>query len=208
LIYGDYLLAHTHEAVDVQPLDFGPLPAKDWAVDGTLAGTGRSRNVNSLGFRKHARRSQSGIDPESFWKELQAKHDEMERSEARCELEHTAGAELVVVAFGSVAKFVRHVVRELRAEGVRVGYARPITLWPFPSEAIARACAGARRVAVLEQNGGQMIDDVKLAILGRTPVIGIGEISTDSSGFGIGKLLDPERIRHKIESALPGREAA
>ena len=66
----------------------------------------------------------------------------------------------------------------------------PISLWPFPAEAVARAAEGVRRVAVLEQNGGQMIDDVRLAVLGRAPVLAIGEISTDPSSFGIGDLLD------------------
>jgi 2-oxoglutarate ferredoxin oxidoreductase subunit alpha len=199
LIYGDYLLAHTVEAVDVAPIDFGPTPEKPWAVDGTLGGSGRSRNVNSLGFDK-ARTA--GIDPEGFWQRLQDKHDEIERREARLEAESTDDADLVIVAFGSVARFVRHAVRELRAEGVRVGYARPITLWPFPGAALAKACRGAKRIAVLEQSAGQMIDDVRLAILGSAPVVGIGGISTDRSGFGIGGLLSPDVIRARIEGAL------
>ena len=199
LIYGDYLLAHTVEAVDVAPVDFGAVPDKPWAVDGTLGGSGRSRNVNPLGFDKEKK---AGIDPETFWQRLQDKHDEIERREPRCEVESTEGADLVVVAFGSVARFVRHAVRELRAEGARVGYARPITLWPFPSAMLAKACLGAKRVAVLEQSAGQMIDDVRLTILGAAPVIGIGGISTDPSGFGIGGLLSPDVIRARIEKAL------
>jgi 2-oxoglutarate ferredoxin oxidoreductase subunit alpha len=204
LIYGDYLLAHTFEAVDASPIDFGPPPEKPWAVDGTRGGSGHSGTVNSLGFRK----GETGVDPETLWKQLQAKHDAIERQEARCETEHTDDAEVVVVAFGSVARFVRHAVRELRAEGVRVGYARPITLWPFPTAAIAEACRGARGVAVLEQSAGQMIDDVRLAVLGSAPVVGIGEISTDRSGFGIGSLLEPDEIRSRIVSALPGATEA
>jgi 2-oxoglutarate ferredoxin oxidoreductase subunit alpha len=93
-------------------------------------------------------------------------------------------------------------VRALRAEGARVGLVRPITLWPFPAEALARAAAGARCVAVLEQNAGQMIDDVRLAVLGRCPVVPIGGISTDPSGFGIGALLDPAVVRGRIEGAF------
>jgi len=89
---------------------------------------------------------------------------------------------------------------------VRVGYLRPITLWPFPGEALARAAAGVQRVAVLEQNAGQMIDDVRLAVLGRAPVIPIGGISSDEAGFGVGPLLDTERIRERIECAHAGRE--
>ena len=98
--------------------------------------------------------------------------------------------------------------RELRGEGARVGYFRPVTLWPFPAEALAQATRGARRIAVLEQNAGQMIDDVRLAVLGRTPISAIGGISSDSSGFGIGPLLAAENVRGRIESALAGREAS
>ena len=138
---------------------------------------------------------------------LQAKHDEMAAAEVRCDELFVDDAELVVVAFGTVARFARHAVKALRREGARVGLVRPISLWPFPSEAVARAAAGARRVAVLEQNAGQLIDDVRLAVLGRAPVVGIGEISTDPAGFGIGDLLDPENVRKRIEAALAGVES-
>jgi 2-oxoglutarate ferredoxin oxidoreductase subunit alpha len=198
LIYGDFLLAHTSEAVVIEPSAFPPLPGKDWAVDGSLGGSGRSRNLNSLGLEK----GKKGIDPETFWKRLQAKHDAIAAVEARFEAEATEGAELVVVAFGSLARFARHAVRELRRDGARVGYFRPVTLWPFPSAALRRAASGARRIAVLEQNAGQMLDDVRLAVLGDAPVVSIGGISSDAAGFGIGPLLDPANVRARIGAAL------
>ena len=198
LIYGDYLLAHTAEAVEIAPTSFPPLPAKDWAVDGSLGGSGRSRNLNPLGMEK----GRKGIEPEPFWLRLAQKHEEMARQEARWEVESADGAELVVVAFGTLARFARHAVRELRREGARVALFRPISLWPFPAEALRSASAGARRVAVLEQNAGQMIDDVRLALEGRLPVSAIGGISSDASGFGIGPLLDPDEVRTRIQRAL------
>ena len=76
-----------------------------------------------------------------------------------------------------------------------MGYVRPITLWPFPAKAVADAAEGARNVAVLEQNAGQMIDDVRLAVLGAAPVVPIGGISSDEAGFGMGPLLDLESPR-------------
>lgn len=203
-IYGDFLLAHTAEAVETRPIEFEPLPAKDWAVDGSLGGSGHSRNLNPIGMTKGAK----GIDPDSFWKRLQAKHDRIAASEARAESLFTEDAELVVVAFGSLARFARYAVRELREQGVRVGYVRPITLWPFPAEVVAKAAQGARRVAVLEQNAGQMIDDVRLAVLGRAPVVAIGGISSDEAGFGIGPLLDPDEVRTRIGLAFEGREVS
>lgn len=201
-LYGDFLIAHTAEAVEVAPLAFDPLPPKDWAVDGSLGGTGRSRNINPIGMTKGAK----GIEPEAFWKRLQAKHEAIAAREARWESELTEDAEVLVVAFGSLAKFARYVVRELRAEGVPAGYLRPVTLWPFPAEALAAAAEGVRCVAVLEQNAGQMLDDVRLAVLGRAPVVPIGGISSDEAGFGIGPLLDPENVRERIQGAF-GAEA-
>jgi 2-oxoglutarate ferredoxin oxidoreductase subunit alpha len=198
LVYGDYLLAHTSEAVDVTPIDFGSLPAKDWAIDGSLGGSGHSRNVNPLGFEK----GQHGIDPEAFWNRLAAKHEQIARDESRCEAEGCDDADFVVVAFGTPARFARHVVRELRAEGARLGHFRPITLWPFPSAALAEIAKTAKRIAVFEQNAGQMIDDVRLAVLGAAEVVAIGGISTDSSGFGVGSMLDVARIRGRIRLAL------
>ncbi len=111
-----------------------------------------------------------------------------------------------MVAFGTAAKFVRYVVRQMRKEGVPVGYVRPISLWPFPYSALADAAERATRVAVFEINAGQMIDDVRLSVLGRAPVVAIGGISTDASGFGVGRLLDTEIVRERIEAALKGQE--
>ena len=135
-----------------------------------------------------------------------AKAERIAAAEVRVETGFLDDAEHVVVAFGTPAKFVRYVVRRLRDEGVRIGYVRPITLWPFPYEAVAAATERARTVMVLEVNAGQMIDDVRLGVLGRAPVVPVGGISTDHSGFGVGALLDAEVIRGRIEAALSGSE--
>jgi 2-oxoglutarate ferredoxin oxidoreductase subunit alpha len=202
LVYGDYLLAHTAEAIEVRAL---PLAAHDksWAADGSGRARGGPRHVSPIGMTPGAK----GIDAEAFWRRLEAKHARMAAEEARAESEHCEDAELVVVAFGSLARFARHAVRELRREGARVGLFRPVTLWPWPAEALARASAGARRVAVLEQNAGQMIDDVRLALLGSREVVPIGGISTDAHGFGIGGLFDPDEVRARIAGALARRVA-
>jgi len=199
LVQGDYLLAHTAEAVDVTPVDFGSLPAKDWPVDGSGGGTGRSKVISPLGIGK-TNTPGPGIEGQQ-----QAVADKMTRvasAEARSESGFLEDAEHLVVAFGTPAKFVRYAVRRLRDKGLRVGYVRPITLWPFPTDAVAEAAAGRRSVLVFELNSGQMIDDVRLAVLGRAPVLGIGGISTDHSGFGVGALLDVEVIAGRIEEAI------
>ena len=195
LVYGDYLTGHMQEAVSVERVDLGPLPDKDWAVDGSRNGTGRSRSVSPLGLGKVG---QDAPGIERHLRAVVAKQERIAAQEVRVDTAFTDDAETVVVAFGTPAKFVKYVVHQLRAEGERVGYVRPITLWPFPYEAVARTAEGARAVATFELCAGQMIDDVRLGVLGRAPVVGIGGISTDGSGFGVGPLLDAEIIRERV----------
>jgi 2-oxoglutarate/2-oxoacid ferredoxin oxidoreductase subunit alpha len=205
LVYGDYLLAHTNEAVSVERLEFGELPAKDWAVDGSLAGTGRSRSISPLGLGKHGN---EGPGIERHLRQVAAKLTEIEHAESRVESTHVDDAETVIVAFGTPAKFVRYVVEELRAEGEKIGYVRPITLWPYPYGAVRDAGGGARVVATFELCAGQMIDDVRIAVGHDTPVVGIGGISTDGSGFGVGPLLDAEVVRDRILAVHRGGAGA
>jgi len=194
LVYGDYLLAHTREAVAIGP-DGPPPPPKPWAVDGSLGGTGRSRIISPLGFGKVGHPS-PGI--EAHQRAIAAKQAEIAAAEARIEYGGCDDATTVVVAYGTPARFVRAAVAELRDAGHRIGWVRPVTLWPFPAAALAAAVAGARRVACFELSAGQLIDDVRLAVLGAAPVRPIGGISTDGSGFGVGRLLDTEVIAARI----------
>ncbi len=83
-----------------------------------------------------------------------------------------------------------------------IGFVRPITLWPFPSDEIARVAERARALAVYELNNGQMIDDVRLAVYGRAPVEFIGDLTLDMSGFGISPDYDVERLLVRIRNAF------
>lgn len=201
MVYGDYLLAHTQEAVSVERIEYPPLPPKDWAVDGTRSGTGRSRSVTPLGVMKVGQRS---FGQEGKAQYIATKMAWLER-EARSESGFVDDAETVVVAFGSPAKFVKYAVRQLRDEGLRVGYVRPITLWPFPADAVRAAATHARVVGSFEISSGQMIDDVRIAVAGRAPVEFIGGVSSDHSGFGLGRLLDVDEVRERIRALHEGR---
>jgi len=99
-------------------------------------------------------------------------------------------------------------VHACRAQGMKVGWVRPISLWPFPAETVAAAAGRVRTLAVFEQNAGQMIDDVRLAVLGKVPVVPIGGISHDPSGFGVGPALQPANIIAKITQVYRGKAAA
>ena len=117
------------------------------------------------------------------------------------------GAEHVVVAYGTPARFVRYAVGKLREEGVPVGFVRPITLWPFPSEVVGDAVAAAGSASVYELNAGQMIDDVRLAAPG-VPVEFIGGISYDPAGFGIAPELRVRKVTERIRRAMDPDPAA
>lgn len=202
LLYGDYLLAHTQEALDITSIDFPPLPPKEWAVDGTSSGSGRSKSVTPLGVAKHG---QPAFGQEGKFQYIATKTPLMER-EVRFEGGYLDDAETVIVAFGSPAKFAKYAIKQLRAEGHRIGYVRPITLWPFPYDAIREATAGVRVVGSFEIAAGQMVDDVRIGVAGRAPVEFIGGVSTDHSGFGVGPLLEVETIRDRILALHEGRE--
>ena len=94
----------------------------------------------------------------------------IERDEQRAETFLAEDADVVVVAFGASARVARSAVVEARAKGVKAGLIRPITLWPFPVDALEAAVPTAKAFLTVEMNMGQMVDDVRLAVKGRRPV--------------------------------------
>src|SRR5437667_396043 len=114
----------------------------------------------------------------------------------------------IVLAPHTVQEAVDLAVHACRAQGMKVGWVRPISLWPFPAETVAAVAGRVRALAVFEQNAGQMIDDVRLAVLGKVPVVPIGGISHDPSGFGVGPALAPAHIIAKITQVYRGKAAA
>jgi len=201
LVFGDYFLAHTTGSVTVQRRELGPLPLADWALDGSSGGSGRAKIVSPLGT--HKRSDGQGYNLADHYAACaEATARMVEGVEPLAETGYLDDAELIAVAFGTPAKYVRAAVRAMRADGLKVGYVRPITLFPFPSAAIASAADGAKAVAVYENNQGQMIDDVRLAVLGRAPVHFIGRLSLDASGFGIAPDLDVGVIRERLQRVL------
>jgi len=101
---------------------------------------------------------------------LQAKYREVEKNEQAWEEHQCADAEFLIVGFGLSARIGRSAVSSLRRAGIAAGLFRPVTLWPFPSEPLARAAAGSRRLLVVEMNAGQMVEDVRLAVGSAVPV--------------------------------------
>jgi 2-oxoglutarate ferredoxin oxidoreductase subunit alpha len=100
---------------------------------------------------------------------LQAKYRTIAERETRWEGEQLEDAEIAIVAYGTAARVARTAIERARAAGLKVGLFRPITLWPFPSAALAELAPRLRALLVVELSAGQMIDDVRLAV-GNAPV--------------------------------------
>lgn len=94
----------------------------------------------------------------------------IKKEETSCETFLTEDAQLVVVAFGIAARIAKGAIRTLRTEGLKVGLMRPITLWPFPDEAIQELAKTVNYFLVFEMNMGQMLEDVQLALAGKGEV--------------------------------------
>ena len=163
MVVGDGMIGQMMEPVDFPPMiDPDELPAKPWAATGTCD---RKPNIiNSLYLKEEA------CDANN-WK-LKEKYDEIERKEKRSESYNCRGnLDVLIVAYGTMARICKTAVDELEAEGgANVGVFRPITLWPYPYEALAKEAQKAKRILVVEMSTGQMVDDVRLAVLGKCPI--------------------------------------
>ncbi|GHS86617.1 2-oxoglutarate ferredoxin oxidoreductase subunit alpha [Synergistales bacterium] len=107
------------------------------------------------------------------------------------ESESMSGADIIVVAYGSVGRSALRAVRDARKKGIPAGFFRPITLWPFPGEELAKAALGAKVILVPELNCGQMVLEVERIIRGRSEVRGINLVN--------GELFKPQEIGKIIE---------
>lgn len=156
-----------------------------WAADGRKGG--RKRNVvTSLELESSKM--------EVINHQLQARYREIEKNETRWEEIGVEDADYLIVAFGSIARICDK-ARELAAEkGIKIGIVRPITLWPFPTEAIAKAAEGKKGVLVVELNAGQMVEDVRLAVHDRLPVEHFGRMG--------GIIPSPEEVVTAMEEKI------
>ena len=125
---------------------------------------------------------------------LQKKYAEIEANETRYEELHCEDAEYLIVAFGSCARIAQKAMEHAREEGIKVGLFRPITLWPFPSQALRERASSAKGILVVELNSGQMIEDVRLAVECHVPVEHFGRLG--------GIVPDPDEVIEAIKEKL------
>jgi len=101
---------------------------------------------------------------------LQAKYRKIEASEVRCESFYLDDSKIILVAYGTMARIAKEAMREARSKGIKVGLIRPISLWPFPAAPFLKSSGKIKRFLVVEMSAGQMVEDVKLAVCGKTEV--------------------------------------
>src|SRR5580765_516763 len=158
VILADGFIGQMMEPLDLEYRDV-VAPEKPWAVKGTPET--RKNLVSSIFLEPD--------DLEAHQRHLEDKYKQAQQ-EARWELYDTQDADILLVGYGITSRILRSAVEAARAEGQRVGLFRPISLWPFPSEALRKAAAEIHQVVVVELSNGQMVEDVRLALNGSVPV--------------------------------------
>lgn len=139
-----------------------------WAVTGKDHGRTKRNVVTSLELDSAVMEKNN--------ERFQRTYREIEKNEVRYEARYTEDAEYLVVAFGSIARICMKAIEDARKGGVKVGLIRPITLWPFPYDAIREAAKNVRGILCVEINAGQMIEDVRLAVSDSVPVRHFGRM--------------------------------
>jgi 2-oxoglutarate ferredoxin oxidoreductase subunit alpha len=188
-ILGDGLVGQMMEPVSFREgrTPCKELPRKDWAATG-FDGTRPRAIINSL-----------FLDPEELERHnrrLEAKFTAMTRDEIRF---RSLGAEgecdVLIVAYGTVARVCSAAMEELAEQGLRVAMVRPVSLFPFPYQAVRQAADRARAVLVVELSTGQMIEDVRLALEGCRPIHFHSRVG--------GMLVTPEEVIERV-TAIAG----
>jgi 2-oxoglutarate ferredoxin oxidoreductase subunit alpha len=152
-------------------------PPPAWALTGAQ---GRPKNViTSIHLAPE--------DEEQFNQKLQAHYAQIACAEVRYHEYAAADADLIVVGFGTAGRVAQTAVKQARAQGLKVGLHRPITLFPFPERRLAELARQTRGFLVVEMNAGQMVEDVRLAV----------------SGQGAGGLTPPVRFFGRMGGVVP-----
>ena len=138
----------------------------EWALTGAK---GRDPNIITSIY----------IDPvieEKFNLKLMAKYREIEKNEIRYREYEVEDADILIVAFGTAGRISQSAINMARQEGIKVGIFRPISLYPYPYDRLREIIQGKKAVLVVEMSGGQMIEDVQLAVQDRAPIFFYGRM--------------------------------
>jgi len=161
LILADGFLGQMMEPIQLKERPAVDLPAKDWATDGCK---GRAkRKISSYALTNELM--------EGYCLQWEKKFAGIREAEQQWEEFYADDAEYLFVGYGTCGRIAKDAVLKARAKGLKVGLIRPITLWPFPEKAFAPIKNTIKGIVCVELNAGQMIEDVKLAIECKAPVV-------------------------------------
>ncbi len=186
LILGDGLLGQMMEPVNIIRDNYKPhITEKPWALTGCK---GRKPNIVRSFFL-----GEGALEEHN--KRLQEKYRTIVNSEVRAQTFSLKDSEIVLVAYGSVARTARGAMERARAKGIKAGLIRPISLWPFPSKIIKDASSErVKKFLVIEMSSGQMVEDVMLAVNGKSEVDFYGRMG--------GGIPSEEEVLAKIEALV------
>ncbi len=191
MIAVDGLIGQMMEPVELdQEINEKVSPEKTWAANGESAKRGKINKIVSL-----------SLDPYELEKhnlKLQKKYHEMIANEQRYESILTADAEIIIVAYGTMARIARTAIKSLREEGIKAGMIRPISIWPFPSRAFKNLPTTVKTLLAVEMSLGQMRQDVVLSINGQLPV--------EFYGRAGGVVPEASEIIDKVKSIIGGHK--
>ncbi len=183
MVLGDGLLGQMMEPVEIKKIEPKNYD-KSWALTGAKG-------------RAPHRITSFDIDPhklEEVVRHLKEKYIQIKRDEVMYEEMNTEDAEILIVAFGSMGRISKTVIRELEEEGIKAGLLRPITLWPFPEEKMYELGARIGKVFVTEMNAGQMVEDVERVTKGKAEIYFYGRPG--------GVVPTPKEIKEEIKEVL------
>ena len=156
-----------------------------WATTGRTGGR-KPNIITSLELRSE--------EMEIINLRLQAKYNKIQEEEVRFEEYLLDDAEYAIVAFGAAARIAKKSIQIARAQGIRVGLLRPITLWPFPAREVRKLAKRVKGILSLEFNAGQMVEDIRLAAEGSVPVQHFGRLG--------GIIPDPDEVVEALKRLI------
>lgn len=167
MILADGVIGQMMEKVELSPYKPRWTEEEIEKISGSWALTGKKKNrsrhiITSLELDAHRQ--------EVFNEKLQRKYREIEANEVRFEKINCDDADYIFIAYGSSARICQKSIELARQEGIKVGLLRPITLYPFPMQAIAAMAKQTKGMLTVEMSAGQMVEDVRLAVNGKTRV--------------------------------------
>lgn len=184
VLLADGLLGQMMEPVEFYDYPYAEIDTSSWALTGAKGRDGRI--IRSYG--------PLADDRCVFLNKLYEKYKLIEENETEWEEINTKDADIILTSFGSTSRNVKTAMKILREKGIKAGFFRPITLYPFPCKQLAELAQSVRKIFTVEVNMGQMVTDVKLAVNGACPVELINK--------GVGVPPSADEIVKRIEELL------